>query len=72
MSLSFFGDISCYLEFQQVLKAVLDSGRRLSFPDGMLINGRGPTGASFTVEKGLFNLSFPSDDLVRIIKVPRP
>ncbi|GFY94531.1 SKU5 similar 5 [Actinidia rufa] len=34
------------------LKAVLDGGHRLAFPDGILINGRGPNGASFTVEPG--------------------
>ncbi|XP_019413286.1 PREDICTED: L-ascorbate oxidase homolog [Lupinus angustifolius] len=34
------------------LKAQLDNGRRLSFPDGILINGRGPSGASFNVEQG--------------------
>ncbi|KAK4772091.1 hypothetical protein SAY86_013866 [Trapa natans] len=36
----------------KVMKAVLDGGHRLGFPDGILINGRGPTGASFTVDKG--------------------
>ncbi|XP_031380787.1 L-ascorbate oxidase homolog [Punica granatum] len=41
-----------YKTKHSVLKAVLDSGRRLMFPDGILINGRGPNGASFTVEKG--------------------
>lgn len=34
------------------LKAILDGGHRLSFPDGILINGRGPNGTSFTVEQG--------------------
>ncbi|XP_010266098.1 PREDICTED: L-ascorbate oxidase homolog [Nelumbo nucifera] len=34
------------------LKAKLDRGKRLHFPDGILINGRGPNGASFTVEQG--------------------
>ena len=34
------------------LKAVLDGGHRLAFPDSILINGRGPNGASFTVEPG--------------------
>uniref|UniRef100_A0A5B6ZZB6 L-ascorbate oxidase n=1 Tax=Davidia involucrata TaxID=16924 RepID=A0A5B6ZZB6_DAVIN len=34
------------------LKAILDRGKKLRFPDGILINGRGPNGASFTVEKG--------------------
>ncbi|CAA2982036.1 L-ascorbate oxidase homolog [Olea europaea subsp. europaea] len=36
----------------KVLKAILDYGKRLKFPDGILINGRGPNGASFTVEPG--------------------
>ncbi|KAB2082317.1 hypothetical protein ES319_A05G189800v1 [Gossypium barbadense] len=34
------------------LRAQLDSGRKLPFPDGILINGRGPGGASFNVEQG--------------------
>ncbi|KAF8405489.1 hypothetical protein HHK36_010396 [Tetracentron sinense] len=34
------------------LKAILDRGKKLRFPDGILINGRGPNGASFTVEPG--------------------
>ncbi|KAE8696771.1 ubiquitin family protein [Hibiscus syriacus] len=36
----------------QDLKAHLDGGRKLPFPDGILINGRGPGGASFNVEQG--------------------
>ncbi|KAJ3706805.1 hypothetical protein LUZ61_010510 [Rhynchospora tenuis] len=34
------------------LQARLDRGRRLPPPDGVLINGRGPNGASFTVDEG--------------------
>ncbi|KAI4320926.1 hypothetical protein MLD38_034359 [Melastoma candidum] len=34
------------------LKATLDNGQMLPFPDGILINGRGPNGAFFTVEQG--------------------
>ncbi|KAH7567065.1 hypothetical protein JRO89_XS07G0012100 [Xanthoceras sorbifolium] len=34
------------------LKGILDSGRKLPFPDGILINGRGPNGYSLTVEQG--------------------
>ncbi|XP_031122710.1 L-ascorbate oxidase homolog [Ipomoea triloba] len=34
------------------LKKILDRGHKLPFPDGILINGRGPSGASFTVEPG--------------------
>ncbi|KAM7517330.1 hypothetical protein LguiA_006913 [Lonicera macranthoides] len=34
------------------LKAILDRGKKLHFPDGILINGHGPNGASFTVEQG--------------------
>ncbi|XP_050261019.1 L-ascorbate oxidase homolog [Quercus robur] len=34
------------------LKAVLDRGHRLPSPSGILINGRGPNGTSFTVEQG--------------------
>ncbi|MFQ6636142.1 hypothetical protein Gotur_013621 [Gossypium turneri] len=33
------------------LKAMLDGGHKLPFPDGILINGHGPNGASFTVEQ---------------------
>lgn len=34
------------------LKSVLDRGHRLPSPDGILINGHGSNGASFTVEQG--------------------
>ncbi|XP_022884681.1 L-ascorbate oxidase homolog [Olea europaea var. sylvestris] len=34
------------------LKAILDRGRKLPFPAGILINGRGSNGVSFTVEQG--------------------
>ncbi|CAN6454323.1 unnamed protein product [Victoria cruziana] len=34
------------------LKAILDGGHDLPFPDGILINGRGPNGVSFTVDQG--------------------
>lgn len=34
------------------LKAHLDGGKKLPFPDGVLINGRGPNGGSFNVEQG--------------------
>ncbi|XP_074312069.1 L-ascorbate oxidase homolog [Silene latifolia] len=34
------------------LKAVLDSGSNLPFPDGLLINGRGSNGFTFTVDQG--------------------
>lgn len=36
----------------QTLQAILDRGKKLHFPDGILINGRGPNGVSFTVEQG--------------------
>ncbi|KAF3434802.1 hypothetical protein FNV43_RR21888 [Rhamnella rubrinervis] len=41
-----------YKTNHQKLKAILDLGHRLPFPDGILINGRGPSGSSFTVEQG--------------------
>ncbi|XP_057500662.1 L-ascorbate oxidase homolog [Actinidia eriantha] len=41
-----------YKTDHNTLKAVLDGGHRLALPDGILINGRGPNGASFTVEPG--------------------
>ncbi|KAJ0025741.1 hypothetical protein Pint_09286 [Pistacia integerrima] len=34
------------------LKGILDRGNKLPFPDGILINGRGPKGYSLTVEQG--------------------
>ncbi|CAA2959860.1 L-ascorbate oxidase homolog [Olea europaea subsp. europaea] len=34
------------------LRAILDAGKKLPFPDGVLINGRGLNGAFFTVEQG--------------------
>ncbi|XP_073116185.1 L-ascorbate oxidase homolog [Elaeis guineensis] len=34
------------------LKGVLDGGKNLPFPDGVLINGRGWNGNNFTVEQG--------------------
>lgn len=34
------------------LKAHLDDGKKLPFPDGILINGRGPNGYYLTVEQG--------------------
>ncbi|GAB4828404.1 hypothetical protein Ancab_035402 [Ancistrocladus abbreviatus] len=40
-----------YKQNHTALKGILDSGHKLPFPDGVLINGRG-SGASFTVEQG--------------------
>lgn len=34
------------------LKAILDGGNDLPFPDGLLINGRGSNGNTFTVDQG--------------------
>ncbi|CAM8992492.1 unnamed protein product [Rhodiola kirilowii] len=34
------------------LKAILDNGNVLPFPDGLLINGRGPNGITFTIDQG--------------------
>ncbi|KAH0984091.1 hypothetical protein GBA52_011268 [Prunus armeniaca] len=34
------------------LKAILDSGNNLPLPDGLLINGRGSNGFTFTVDQG--------------------
>ncbi|KAG5250263.1 multi-copper oxidase type family protein [Salix suchowensis] len=41
-----------YLSNHTDLKAVLDGGRKLPFPDGILINGRGRNGYYLTVEQG--------------------
>lgn len=50
--------------FPQKLKAILDNGRKLPFPDGVLINGRGPNGVSFNVEQGILSNSFLSVSLI--------
>lgn len=34
------------------MRSVLDQGYRLRTPDGILINGQGPLGTTFTVVKG--------------------
>lgn len=39
-------------ELLQDLKATLDGGHDLPFPDGILINGRGSNGYTFTVDQG--------------------
>ena len=36
----------------QDLKAILDSGSDLPFPDGLLVNGRGSNGYTFNVDQG--------------------
>ncbi|XP_048317696.2 L-ascorbate oxidase homolog [Ziziphus jujuba] len=41
-----------YKTNHQRLKAILDGGHRLPFPDGVLINGRGNNDSTFTVEQG--------------------
>ncbi|XP_061971186.1 L-ascorbate oxidase homolog [Populus nigra] len=41
-----------YMSNHTKLKAILDSGRKLPFPNGILINGRGRNGYSLTVEQG--------------------
>ncbi|KAL0325956.1 UNVERIFIED_CONTAM: L-ascorbate oxidase [Sesamum radiatum] len=41
-----------YKSNHTALKAVLDKGHKLPFPDGILINGRGPNVTSFTVQQG--------------------
>ncbi|RAL43221.1 hypothetical protein DM860_010003 [Cuscuta australis] len=41
-----------YLKNHTGLKRILDGGHKLPFPDGVLINGRGSNGTSFTVEPG--------------------
>ncbi|CAA7391507.1 unnamed protein product [Spirodela intermedia] len=41
-----------YKSNHTALKTILDRGKKLRFPDGILINGRGPNGASFTVDQG--------------------
>ncbi|KAL0391858.1 UNVERIFIED_CONTAM: L-ascorbate oxidase [Sesamum radiatum] len=34
------------------LRAILDKGNKLRFPDGILINGRGPNATFFTIQQG--------------------
>lgn len=48
----------------QALKAILDRGKKLPFPDGILINGRGPGGVSFNVEQGTISFKICQDFLV--------
>lgn len=38
----------------QALRYILDSGHNLPFPDGLLINGRGANGYTFTVDQGKY------------------
>ncbi|KAF6176715.1 hypothetical protein GIB67_017548 [Kingdonia uniflora] len=45
----------------RVLKAILDSGHNLPFPDGLLINGQGWNGNTFTVNQGLGYQMWASD-----------
>lgn len=46
--------------FLQDLKAILDGGKDLPFPDGLLVNGRGSNGYTFTVDQGK-EMSLQSD-----------
>nr|GMC70577.1 L-ascorbate oxidase homolog [Ipomoea batatas] len=39
------------------LKGTLDDGHELPLPDGILINGRGSNGYTFTVDQGIYNTS---------------
>ncbi|KAL0560956.1 hypothetical protein IC582_001374 [Cucumis melo] len=41
-----------YTANHTTLKTILDRGHRLPFPNGIVINGRGPSATTFTVEKG--------------------
>ncbi|KAJ9186384.1 hypothetical protein P3X46_001961 [Hevea brasiliensis] len=41
-----------YKSNHAALRAHLDRGKKLPFPDGILINGRGPNGYALTVEQG--------------------
>ncbi|KAG0567472.1 hypothetical protein KC19_7G137200 [Ceratodon purpureus] len=41
-----------YKTDHKTMRSVLDEGRLLGSPDGVLINGRGPLESSFTVEQG--------------------
>lgn len=39
--------------FLQDLRAILDSGSDLPFPDGLIINGRGSNANTFPVDQGI-------------------
>ncbi|BFG42401.1 hypothetical protein CerSpe_286750 [Prunus speciosa] len=41
-----------YKTDHKILKGILDRGHRLPFPDGIIINGRGPNGTYFTFDQG--------------------
>lgn len=43
------------------MKAHLDGGKKLPFPDGILINGRGPNQFSLTFEQGVPSITFLSN-----------
>ena len=47
--------------FDQTLKTILDRGHKLPFPNGIVINGRGPNATTFTVEKGNLRFGFSTD-----------
>lgn len=51
MQLCMFNDSKCLLRFQG-LQQYLDSGKSLTFPDGILVNGQ--TGATFSGDQGHF------------------
>lgn len=40
----------------QDLRAILDGGSDLPFPDGIIINGRGSNAYAFTVDQGIVQL----------------
>jgi len=42
--------------FLQDLRAILDGGSDLPFPDGLIINGRGSNAYTFTVDQGIQEL----------------
>lgn len=42
----------------QDMRALLDAGSSLPFPDGILINGLGPNQATFNFEPGKFSFRF--------------
>lgn len=55
------GIIVCML---QDLKAILDGGNNLPFPDGLIINGRGSNGNTFTVDQGSYSIQVKNHLLV--------
>lgn len=50
----------------QALKGTLDDGHELPLPDGILINGRGSNGYTFTVDQGIIHPAYDSKKMFKL------